>query len=317
MNQLSYITDVEFRDSDLFTSTAQDWQADFVQLDRGAFASKIRQIGSDGTQVGECSLNRKMQQAGLAPPGGRTFIIQKHPFGELLWRRHRAGANHLLCSPANADFESVSPSGFHIYGVTVPWETIERVAATLEIPINASLFLGRDCVELTTAAMSHLRQQIGILLEWISPLQEGRPEALRAYRIKRDQVIGDLVGLWLNGASRHPPVMARGRDRVIKSALDYIAAHEREPLTVSAICAATGASERTIQYAFKEHLQTTPKQYLLARRLNGVRNELRASDRGHVRDLSAVWGFTHQGQFAAAYRQTFGESPSVTLRRSG
>ena len=77
MNRPSYIVDTEFHDSDLFTATARDWQADFIQLDRGSFLSKVRQIGSHGTQVGECSLSRQMQQEGMSPPGGRTFIIQK------------------------------------------------------------------------------------------------------------------------------------------------------------------------------------------------------------------------------------------------
>ena len=129
-------------------------------------------------------------------------------------------------------------------------------------------------------------------------------------------MIHEMVGLWLDGTSRCPPTVVRGRDRIVRLALDHITQHEREPLTVASICAATGASERTIQYAFKERFQTTPKQYLLARRLSRVRRELRASPGKQVGEIAAGWGFSHLGQFALTYRATFGELPSATLSRS-
>ena len=59
-----------------------------------------------------------------------------------------------------------------------------------------------------------------------------------------------------------------------------------------------------------------PKQYLHARRLAGVRRELRlAPSEVRVVDVANRWGFWHMGRFAADYRKQFGEQPSETLRR--
>jgi AraC family ethanolamine operon transcriptional activator len=55
--------------------------------------------------------------------------------------------------------------------------------------------------------------------------------------------------------------------------------------------------------------------YFRARRLNAVRQELKAADAGTatVHEIARRWGFFHTGEFAAAYRRLFGELPSQTL----
>ena len=60
----------------------------------------------------------------------------------------------------------------------------------------------------------------------------------------------------------------------------------------------------------------TPKAYLQAQRLHGVRRELRVADTETViADVAGRWGFWHMGQFAADYRRTFDQLPSETLLR--
>jgi AraC-like DNA-binding protein len=86
---------------------------------------------------------------------------------------------------------------------------------------------------------------------------------------------------------------------------------------VGDLCRETGASERTLEYAFREHFGVTPKAYLQAVRLHQVRGELRAANPAFARvsDVANRWGFWHMGQFAADYRKMFGELPSQTLKR--
>ncbi|WP_442875877.1 helix-turn-helix domain-containing protein [Amycolatopsis sp. NBC_01488] len=54
-------------------------------------------------------------------------------------------------------------------------------------------------------------------------------------------------------------------------------------------------------------------------RLDRVRDDLVAArdvSGARVTPIAARWGFTHMSRFATAYRQKFGEAPSITLRRS-
>jgi AraC family ethanolamine operon transcriptional activator len=104
------------------------------------------------------------------------------------------------------------------------------------------------------------------------------------------------------------------RAATIARARAHIAAFPHEALTVRDLCRATGASERTLRRAFDEHFGVSPKAYLQARRLHGVRAELRrGSPDAKVVDVANDWGFWHLGQFASDYRRLFGELPSQTL----
>jgi len=106
-------------------------------------------------------------------------------------------------------------------------------------------------------------------------------------------------------------------NRIIKTAESFALEHvDRRPL-VSDLCEATGVSERTLQYAFKDILGLTPTAYLIRLRLHRARSDLRlaSAKTTTVTEVALEWGFWHFGDFSKAYAQCFGELPSKTLRR--
>ncbi|WP_031469535.1 AraC family transcriptional regulator [Sciscionella sediminilitoris] len=105
--------------------------------------------------------------------------------------------------------------------------------------------------------------------------------------------------------------------RVVRAAVELIEAHAAERLTVEDIAEAVGISVRALQEGFRRTLDSTPTGYLREVRLQRVRAALAAADprTAGVTDIALRWGFVHQGRFSVQYRQRFGESPSVTLRR--
>ncbi len=97
--------------------------------------------------------------------------------------------------------------------------------------------------------------------------------------------------------------------------MEFVRANEGRPITVRELCREVRVSWRTLEYAFRERFDMTPKAYLKTVRLNGVRSELRNSDSADtkVAEVAGRWGFWHIGQMAADYRQMFRELPSETL----
>ena len=74
-------------------------------------------------------------------------------------------------------------------------------------------------------------------------------------------------------------------------------------------------SERSLYNGFKDFRDTTPIKYITDLRLRRVREDLcRSKHTTKIAEIAAKWGFSHQGAFAKAYREKFGETPSVTLR---
>ena len=106
------------------------------------------------------------------------------------------------------------------------------------------------------------------------------------------------------------------RRRTLEKAINFIDEQAEISPTIEELCRAVGVSWRTLDYAFKERFEISPKKYLMAVRMSAVRKELRSMEsRSTVTSIANRWGFWHMSQFAKEYRKFFGESPSETLNR--
>lgn len=88
-----------------------------------------------------------------------------------------------------------------------------------------------------------------------------------------------------------------------------------DDLSLADIARRCGVTPRTLQYAFRRHLDCTPNAYLRQVRLDLVHQLLTAGTVPTVGDAAARLGFFNPGRFAAEYRQVFGENPGQTLAR--
>nr|WP_272210025.1 helix-turn-helix domain-containing protein [Marinicella sp. W31]MDC2875878.1 helix-turn-helix domain-containing protein [Marinicella sp. W31] len=85
--------------------------------------------------------------------------------------------------------------------------------------------------------------------------------------------------------------------------------------TMVDLCAHTGVSARTLQYAFNDYIGMSPNAYLRSLRLNRARNALTVAcgDETTVTRVAMQFGFLHLGRFSQDYGNAFGEPPSATL----
>ncbi|MDX3764032.1 helix-turn-helix domain-containing protein [Streptomyces sp. AK02-04a] len=82
------------------------------------------------------------------------------------------------------------------------------------------------------------------------------------------------------------------------------------------MAAAAHVTIRSLQYAFRRHLNTTPLAHLRRVRLSRAHEELLEADPFSdttVMDIATRWGFFHMGRFAALYRDTYGRTPRLAL----
>ena len=141
------------------------------------------------------------------------------------------------------------------------------------------------------------------------------PEVARA--IEQD-LIHTLVTC-LNGAKVNEETAAkRHHARIMVSLEVVLAKHLDRPLHMAELCERIGVTERTMRSCCAEFLGISPTRYVLQRRLMQARTALRDADPGMVNteEFARRYGFTQLSRFVAAYRATFGESPSTTLRRA-
>ena len=106
----------------------------------------------------------------------------------------------------------------------------------------------------------------------------------------------------------HPVLLRRARA--------YIDEHAAKDIGIADVASAVYVTPRALQYMFRRHLDSTPMAYLRRVRLDHVHRDLIAGDRQDITVTAAAarWGFAHTGRFAVLYRETYGQSPHVTLR---
>jgi AraC-like DNA-binding protein len=103
----------------------------------------------------------------------------------------------------------------------------------------------------------------------------------------------------------------------LRRALAFIEANADRDITPVDVAVAARVTVRSVQLAFRRHLDTTPTAYLRHVRLRRAHDELLAGDPA-VTTVSAVamrWGFASHSSFAASYRVTYGIPPSATLNQ--
>src|SRR6202008_4640071 len=114
-----------------------------------------------------------------------------------------------------------------------------------------------------------------------------------------------LTGLLAAIADQYREERARrSRPRTVKRAIDAMEAEPDRPFTVTSLATIPGASVRTLQDGFRQHVGVSPMAYLRQLRLSRADADLRLADprQETVASVANRWGFAHLGRFAAAYR---------------
>ena len=145
------------------------------------------------------------------------------------------------------------------------------------------------------------------------PAMLRHPPAL--WVLEQDLVSRILAAVELPSTETSRPVLPLRR-LALDRALDYLRETDVSTLPMAELCAAARASQRTLEYAFRETYGLGPLAFLRRWRLHAARRALAAAS-AHTATVAEVaygLGFWHLSRFAAEYRRIFGELPSTTLR---
>jgi len=228
---------------------------------------------------------------------------------EFFWRGHTVGDTDLLIHHPGGEFESISKHDFELLLLSVSPERLEDAGRRMGVPISERALKGLEITSSEPEILSNLRDLVSIALAF---LVAGRPLSDCIERRACELLIRGLAPGFRS--TRQPGGNSR---RLVDLAVRL--ARDRADVipTVKALCRESGASERTLRRGFNDRFGISPKAYLQAQRLIGVRRDLRSSVQGErISDVANRWGFWHMGQFARDYRRHFGELPSETLGRA-
>lgn len=294
-----------FSDGDELTDAAPAWSLDFRQLDPGPGLCEVEQVLARDVAVARFALGARFHQSGASMPGMRDFAIAARESSRLRWCGQEVGPESLLSFPRNGQFDAASFQGFRMNVVSIREDDLAACLAANQISADDVMSGSRPRVlELPAAVGDRLRRAVGRLVE--SPARGGELSSRATAEIAR-ALAASIPGAESQGEARYA---------LIRRATSIMQDRRADDPRISDICEELGVTTRALQYAFLAWYGVSPKRYLKSLRLQGVRRELVRMPAGSkVSDVANHWGFWHMGQFAADFRNQFGELPSESLQR--
>jgi len=186
--------------------------------------------------------------------------------------------------------------------VKLPTERLIRTLGDPSAHVGTTLSAGQASTRLASS----------LLLSIKGALQAGVEDDL-------DDSAGDLildaVGMAFGRAAQRTRPKAAGR----REACSFIERNLGDPgLSVAAVAEALGISTRAMQRLFLE-IGVTPRDYILARRLDVAAEALRRADRApeaRITDIAYDAGFSDLSYFTRAFGKRFGLSPRAYRQTS-
>lgn len=310
---ISSVNNAPSMDLDGLVEAMRGWNLELYPLGDALGPSGLAVLGAEGFLAMRAEIGAPTKQRGGSPQGLRTFGLPDVGTQGTRWCGHEVGPEALTVFEPDGGFDATARAGFGVLLCSLSEKRLTDACADLDVP-EPDLLLGRAArvFEYADDTLVTLRARLHQLL---TGTEASDPDLLDH---AAHEIASLLVQAAAAGRERRPRIDPRRSQRALDDALAAIHEEPRAPHSVRALCERTGASERTLRYAFQQRFGVSPRTYLQALRLNGARHELRAAEPAleTVTRVAQRWGFTNSGDFAAAYARIFGEWPSESLQRA-
>ena len=296
---------------------ASAWELNFQQLELGQSPVNVTSVSMPSSVMLKVVLTGKAHQIGAVSERAVTFGLPSKSQPDIQFQDGATTSDALSLFDPSSGLDAVSGENFSAYTVSFDVDYIEKLL--LNMGIDSRLLLspvGNRHVSLDPKTLRALRTMLEELTS-LATDRTGEP-GLGAIQAVETELAKSLVGAFCVGCI--PAVTPYpSRSKALSRALSYVYENATEAVDVVRVCNEAGCSLSTLERAFQERFGVTPKRYLTATRLSGLRRDLLAADPGSstVGQLASGWDFWHLSKLAADYKRMYGELPSQTLRAAG
>ncbi len=291
---------------------SQPWEVMIKPIDRNPFKHQKSFLMTPSIILYKESYNSAMQVQGLTPAKMFGFTIPLNLGSKSLYWNTPFTPDILPASlPGGLDV--IFDAGQAHIVVLIKLAILEKML-TREQFITLKKAASRRQLPIHTQALNFFTQWLLKLLSYaqLHPDIFQRSSVLRSVEEELLQKLLTVVRLPLQRSA----LESRQKHRQgFELALEFLRGADLSSLSVPELCSKTGVSQRTLEYAFREHINITPVSFIKKLRLHAVRRILLSSHTGEISiaDTAFQYGIYDMSRFAEIYRKHFGELPSQTL----
>ena len=314
------ITRLKTQDIDELAEWARGWEQEHTQLQKGAFEWESCIIEIDGFQFIEELYGALILCRGKTPP--ETFVLgipQLHG-GESLYGGNTISEN--CCLEGNSDryLDLRASQKTKLLMIVAPIERILACAEQMQCYLSREQLLSPGIMMPNFTALKQLSNYLEELLVFAKTYPDRLTDNSEANLMSR-LIIEDSLPLLvdvLTSELNFWPEKKSNRQKLVNHAEAFMRSNLIAPITLSNLCQQLNTSPRSLYRVFQEYFGLPPMQYLKILRLHQVRRALKSANSrtSKVTELATSCGFWHMGQFSQDYKQMFGESPSITLKKN-
>ena len=268
--------------------------------------------------INKFATRSRIEAFGNPPPGVLTFGIPMENCEPFAWRHLPSPGNTIQIYQPHTELELVTRPVFQATDVSVTRDRMEKFCSLLELPDIDKIIGGREMAACRRQDIGAIRSRLAYVCQVLSLHPEKLENDIALQNIVTYEIPALIVSALTSLPDREIRPTPGQRDKLIRKALEFMQESAGRATSVEAVCAEIGIGIRSLQRAFRDRYDITPKRYLQAQRLNRVYHNLLFA-RPHtttVAEAASIQGFWHMSQFASDYRRFFGELPSATLSRS-
>lgn len=303
-----------FRDFNDMAEALHHWNLEIRQLEPGEINDTITQLQVNNINFGCAQFTGKTHQIGQIPPG-RTFAFHRGEESKLLWRKKNVPHDSLMIFPMDSELDVVTKGKFNApHTLSVSEDVLTARLSKSEKEIYRKIVSAQDLVLVDTVEMENFQ---AIFDKYFESVEEN-PELIHMENFQvclEEEMLSALIATLFSKQDAEKAYVPSKSNPIWEKLENYMETHKYKAIRVSELSQMLEISERSLYRLFIERFDISPKAYLNKLRLNGVRLDITKSsnDETKISHIANKWGFWHMGQFAADYKQLFGELPSKTL----
>jgi AraC-like DNA-binding protein len=287
------------------------WFVNVSLSDRGAFDARIQYSLHGKLRAVSYDVSKATEHRGFTPPDIYT-IFTGYPEGLCTVNGKLADKSSVIVMPPKTEYWSIHPR-IRFDGVQIPCGSFEqaiRISAPgllrkldKNITVWTDVFKSKKETEKISRLILRGPQKVSFLISQ-EKISRSLCEMLALIAESKGYVIEECV-------------TAKCRRQLVARARDFIEANLDNTVTMGSLCRMACTSLRTLERSFQEVIGRSPVQYIKLRRFNAAYRKLLGANPQEttVTDTALCYKLDHFGRFSVNYRQLFGESPSITLKR--
>jgi AraC family ethanolamine operon transcriptional activator len=307
------IVEGRFDDIDAMAASPLAWDQTYEQIGRGRFQGRITQLLLDQVQLARAVWSPGVLQRGSAPKGTWAFGLPLVAEGSLHVRRRPAAPGELIAATSRDDvgFAATGPTDLMI--VALPTSLIDRWVQTRRGIDRFDLDLPSPRWQVPADEIARRARTLSSLLEALTTESDDLLTDQVLPRIESQ--IFDVILDMIPSAEIIEPL--HNRASIARAVFAVLNERIDDPPSITELCLAVGAKERTLHLSCVEAFGRPPAKLLAELRLNAARRALlHPRKQTSVAAVAMLYGFTHFGRFADIYRRQFGELPSATFGKA-